>query len=173
MARYLIVANQTLGGAVLQRAVADRLTPGGAHEVYVVVPTIPPEQEAAAWTFGYSAADDLTAARSQSGFQNDTRRREARFQARFAAQQRAQRRLDQMLVEIRSAGARAEGCVGDPDPLLAIKPVLQEHQFDEILISTLPSGLSRWLRSRLPRRVARLTGAVVTVVEAEPATDTD
>ena len=38
--------------------------------------------------------------------------------------------------------------------------------FDEIVVSTLPAGVSRWLRLDLPRRLRRRCGLPVTVVES-------
>jgi hypothetical protein len=59
------------------------------------------------------------------------------------------------------------GCLGDADPFYAIHEIWNPARYDEILISTLPSGSSRWLRSDLPRRVERLTGALLSHVNAE------
>jgi hypothetical protein len=50
----------------------------------------------------------------------------------------------------------------------AAKEVLERHSaFDEIIVSTLPAGLSRWVKKDVPRRIARLTGVPVTTVEAK------
>jgi hypothetical protein len=42
--------------------------------------------------------------------------------------------------------------------------VLRTHEFDEIILSTLPAGPSRWLRQDLPHRLARVTRIPVTHV---------
>jgi hypothetical protein len=63
----------------------------------------------------------------------------------------------------RVAGGPVEGLVGGPDPFQSIQQAVQEHDFDEILISTLPKRVSKWLRNDLPHRVERL-GLPVTVV---------
>jgi hypothetical protein len=56
--------------------------------------------------------------------------------------------------------------VGDPDPIAAVADLLLEHDFDEIVISTLPHGVSHWLRLSLPQRVRRMTELPVTHVTA-------
>ena len=66
-----------------------------------------------------------------------------------------------------------EGEVGDGNPMLAIEDALREHgPFDEIVISTLPSGLSTWLKIDLPHRAEAAFGLRVSHVigAAEPAT---
>lgn len=62
-----------------------------------------------------------------------------------------------------AAGGPVEGIVGDPDPLAAIQDAITLHGFDEIIISTLPRRLSRWLHVDLPHKV-QVTGLPVTTV---------
>jgi len=50
------------------------------------------------------------------------------------------------------------------DPMDAIEEAVHRGDFDEIILSTLPVGLSRWLHMDLPRRVAHLGLPVTTVV---------
>jgi hypothetical protein len=50
------------------------------------------------------------------------------------------------------------------DPMDAIEEALRDGDFDEIIVSTLPRGVSRWLHLDLPRRVAHLGLPVTTVV---------
>ena len=57
--------------------------------------------------------------------------------------------LERFLAE----GAAVEGIVGDASPVRAIDDVLIEHPQDEIILSTLPPGISRWLNKDLPHRV--------------------
>ena len=64
-----------------------------------------------------------------------------------------------------AAGRRVEGLVGDTDPFVAVQGVLDRASFDEIVVSTLPTHVSHWLRMDLPARVRRL-GVPVTVVTA-------
>jgi hypothetical protein len=64
-----------------------------------------------------------------------------------------------------AVGGRVEGMVGDPEPLAAIQDAINIHGFDEIIISTLPSRVSKWLKLDLPSKAAGL-GLPVTTVTA-------
>jgi hypothetical protein len=64
-----------------------------------------------------------------------------------------------------AAGGHVEGMVGDPEPLAAIQDAINLHGFDEIIVSTLPTRVSRWLRLDLPHKAAGL-GLPVTTVTA-------
>jgi hypothetical protein len=84
----------------------------------------------------------------------------------------ARERLEQALETMREAGlGNVDGRVGDPDPVVAAMDVWDPMQFDEIVVSTLPTGVSRWLGLDLPRRLERLTGVTVRHVVAEPRPD--
>ena len=65
-----------------------------------------------------------------------------------------------------AAGAEVTGEVGDPEPLAAIQDAVNLRGADEIIISTLPGRVSRWLRLDLVSK-ARGLGLPVTHVEAE------
>jgi hypothetical protein len=70
---------------------------------------------------------------------------------------------------MRAAGlAHVEGMLGDPDPIVAVMEKWDPMQFDEIVVSTLPTGVSRWLGLDLPRRLERLTSVSVRHVVAQP-----
>lgn len=80
----------------------------------------------------------------------------------------AERRLAAALERFASFGAEVTGEVGDPRPLDAIRDVLRRQRFDAIVLSTLPAGVSRWLRMDLPHQLERSTDIPIIHVEAEP-----
>jgi hypothetical protein len=73
----------------------------------------------------------------------------------------ARERLDAIVTAWRDAGLEANGEVGDSDPVVAVKEIWDPGRFDEVLVSTLPTGASKWLQIDLPRRVERITGVTV------------
>ncbi len=129
MGRYLVVANQTLGGDQLMAEVRRRAA-AGPSSFYVIVPN----------TRSAAAEDEHRATLT------------------------AQSRLNQALNQLRSEGLDARGDIGDPEPLTAIEDALAGQQFDELIISTLPSGISHWLRMDLPQRAERKFKLPVTTV---------
>ena len=58
--------------------------------------------------------------------------------------------------------------IGDPNPIYAVGDELGERTYQEIVVSTLTRGASRWLRVDVVRRLRRLTGLPVTHVESGP-----
>jgi hypothetical protein len=81
----------------------------------------------------------------------------------------AERNLAAALRRLRAEGLEADGTVGDPDPIVAVRDIWDPARFDEIIVSTLSAPVSKWLKLDLPRRVRRLTGVEVTHVIASEA----
>jgi hypothetical protein len=73
----------------------------------------------------------------------------------------AQVRVDLALEFMHGEGIAGSGEVGDADPLNAVKDAVAEHGIDEIIVSTLPSESSGWLRRDLPERLREETGLPV------------
>jgi hypothetical protein len=82
----------------------------------------------------------------------------------------AQRRLDDALRRLGREGLTVTGEVADPSPLMAIADALRHDRYDEVILSTLPVGVSRWLHLDLPSRIRRRFGVPVShvVADAEP-----
>lgn len=159
MRRYLVVANQTLGGQGLLDLVAERHAEGPA-DFHVLVPATPTVDDilgAGAMYGGVLGAEGLALPVDTT----DER----------SAHERAEERLEAALDRLARLGVTATGEVGDPDPLVAIDGVLSARPIDEIILSTLPPGLSRWLRMDLVNRATRRFDVEVTHVYAaeEPA----
>src|SRR5215207_1509637 len=78
-------------------------------------------------------------------------------------------RLDAALERMREAGLEnVEGSVGDPDPVVAVMDVWDPMKFDDIVVSTLPTGSSRWMGLDLPHRLEKLTAVPVRHVVSQP-----
>lgn len=87
-----------------------------------------------------------------------------------AGQEEAAEQLEAALPRLsEAAGSDVQGEVGDSDPVAAISDALHAHDFDEIILSTLPRRVSGWLRVDLPRKAGHF-GLPVTHVEA-PASE--
>jgi hypothetical protein len=81
----------------------------------------------------------------------------------------AQERLDAMLAHLRSLGVEASGEVGARDPVEAARDAIRGHPVDEVILSTLPAGISRWLGQDAPTRLKAAVAVPVVVVTAERA----
>jgi len=145
MVRYLFVANQTLGGPALEEVVRARMKReregilGTEAEFHIVVPATAPED------------------------QHTPSEGEARVIAAG--------RLEQALERLRSVGAQVTGEVGAEDPVQAISEAFGgqrgiESGYVEIIISTLPRGISKWLRTDLPHQIERKFDLAVTTIES-------
>ncbi|MCW2990844.1 MAG: hypothetical protein JWM73_1438 [Solirubrobacterales bacterium] len=69
-----------------------------------------------------------------------------------------------------AAGGRVEGKVGDANPLDAIHDEVNAHGYEEIIISTLPTRVSRWMKLDLPSKLTGLGLPITTVTAQEGAT---
>jgi len=81
-----------------------------------------------------------------------------------AVRDSAQVRLDLTLSYLRGEDVVAGGELGDEDPYTATLDAIHEYQPDEVIISTLPSSSSGWLRRDLIERIQDSTGVPVTHV---------
>ena len=63
-----------------------------------------------------------------------------------------------------AAGGPVESMIGVPEPLAAIQDAVNIHGFDELIISTLPQRVSKWLKLDLPSKAAGLGLPVTTVI---------
>jgi hypothetical protein len=82
----------------------------------------------------------------------------------------AEDHMNNAVERMRSAGLEVkEGKVGDPDPIAAVQDETNFAKYDEVIVSTLPGGISKWLKLDLPHRVERTTGLPTTHVIAQEA----
>jgi hypothetical protein len=83
-----------------------------------------------------------------------------------AGEDEAQKVLGEALPKLsEAAGSEVTGSIGDPEPLMAIEDAINLGQYDEVIVSTLPTRLSRWLKLDLVSKTKAL-GLPVTHVEA-------
>ena len=152
MAKYLIVANQTIGGDELREEIRQRISAEASF--FVLVPT----------TAGSVGRTDLYGDGLRPGVVETELVTQATLDHRAELTDRS--RLDQLTSEIRAAGGHASGDIGPSDVLTAIDEILGEGPFDEIIVSTLPIGASKWLKMDVPSRVQRRFHVPVTTVTA-------
>jgi hypothetical protein len=78
-------------------------------------------------------------------------------------------RLEAALERMRDAGLEnVDGSIGDPDPLVAVMDLWDPMKFDDIVVSTLPTGSSRWMGLDLPHRLEKLTSVPVRHLVSQP-----
>ena len=148
MGKVLIVGNRSLGGAELAALVEDR-SRAAPHEVHLVVPV--PNPVASAVAVG-GAVLDVGATLSRD---IDEDRRAASEQLEFG------------LEWLSGLGVVATGELSlDADTPSAVARLVEANGFDEVIVSTLPTTVSRWLRQDLPCRIGRKVAVPVTVVSA-------
>lgn len=83
----------------------------------------------------------------------------------------AHERLDAILARLRARGAEAGGEIGDRDPVEAANDALRAFPADEIILSTLPPGLSRWLGQDVPSRLRAAVRVPVVVITQRERVD--
>lgn len=145
MRRYLVVANQTLGGEQLTAKLAECID-AGPSRFYLVVPSPTPKAPTAGSPAGWRAC--CPAPTGSPG-------------------PWPERAWSHELNRLREAGAEADGEVVEPMPLDAIPKIASREEADEVIVSTLPRRLSRWIAMDLPRRIRRATSLPVTHVAGQ------
>ncbi len=143
MPRYLIVANQTLGGEQLVFRITALLDKGPTALRFAV----PVTDTEGTQQWDYPPTDRYIPSAHQV--------------ATWLAEDRLQRELSRL----RDLGVDAEGTVVAANPVEQIRDLTTKETFDEVIISTLPRTLSRWLRLDLPHRLARALSVPVSHFE--------
>ena len=98
------------------------------------------------------------------------------FGSRDPVRRRRQRHEPHAVGEVGSGGAPEplssnafRRILADPDPVAAVQDANNTGTYDEVIVSTLPTHLSKWLRVDLPRKAAHATGLPVTHVVGSEA----
>jgi len=139
MANVLVVANQTAESDGLLAALRERAEQGDC-EFTVLIPATP---HGLAWAANMAA---------DKGHDEAAAHRDA------------------LVERLRGEGIPIkDAIVGDPDPLAAIQDACNLGDYDELVVSTLPHHLSKWLHLDLQRKAAHATGLPVTSVETNAA----
>jgi hypothetical protein len=68
-----------------------------------------------------------------------------------------------------ASGGPVDAMIGVPEPLAAIQDAVNLHGFDELIISTLPTRVSKWLKLDLPSKAAGLGLPLTTVTASSRA----
>jgi GABA permease len=84
-----------------------------------------------------------------------------------AARESTEPHLEAALQKMRGEGFKVEGTIGDSDPIAAVQDAANFNEFDEVIISTLPLHISKWVKLDLPSKTERATGLPVTHVETK------
>lgn len=146
--RCLIVANQTLTSPELLD-LARRRAADGPCEFHVLVPLARPSMVMADPVMGMTS--DLAS--------------DPEVLKAFEAE--AEQRLSSFLDQLSAVGLAVSGEIGTGDPVVATRQVMERSSFDEIIVSTLPSRVSRWLKLDLPSRLERAFAVPVTQLVSE------
>ena len=174
MRRYLVVANQTLGGEELWAAIRERMGGGDCH-FHLLVPATPAGQLDPGLTA--AAAEGQGEAVGPEGLDRRTARQlledeldeaEDRDLGEDLGRRLARQRMRQELDRMRDLGASCSGEIGVADPVDAVRMVLHRWEFDEVIVSTLPGRRSRWLAADLPTKIRRGFRLPVTQITGTP-----
>ena len=84
----------------------------------------------------------------------------------------AQGRLDALLARLDALGAPSTGEIGPSDPVAAAMDVLAASPADEVILSTLPPGVSRWLGADVGSRLQAALDVPVVVVTSPREAET-
>lgn len=147
--RILVVANQTVGGDHLAELIRNRAA-AGPLEVLLVVPATHHTDLVEVLAHAFAVQGGMRPPAAAGGATEH-----ARAQAVAGVHWLA------------GLGVSAVGEVVDHDPVPAIRDRLEQGDVDEVIVSTLPAGMSRWLRHDLAHRIRRSTDTPVTVVSAD------
>jgi flavin-binding protein dodecin len=148
MAHYIVVANRTLGGEALTAQLGGIISTDPDASFGVVVPVI----RTAMASFEVGGAMGGIAVLDAEAY--------------TYAQSAAQERLDELLSWFRAVRVPASGDVVTGDPVPVVEALVAERPCAGLIVSTLPSTLSRWVRMDLPQRLRRRVGIPVTVIAA-------
>jgi hypothetical protein len=150
--QYLVVANQTATSSALHEVLIERSQRRSGARFFLVVPaTRISSQEQ-----GLVASEHLRSVPGED--------------PAFAL---ARRRLERALGQLTEVGLEIDGEVGDPDPFRALEQAAASRSVDEIIVSTLAAGTSRWQSGGLLRRVERAFPVEVTHIHASRAAPTE
>lgn len=146
MRKTVIVANRTVGGSELEQAVRSRVAEGSCT-FHLVVPIA--RHVSPALAVGAAAADMLPPAPVDEPNERQLAEEQLAFGLRWLG----------------SLGASASGeLAGDHDTSRAVASIVTRSGAAEVIVSTLPSTVSRWLRQDLPTRIERRVDVPVTVI---------
>jgi len=152
MVSVLLVANKTLGSAEVSDFVRSRMAKDECQFTLLVPATPRWSSEPASRLAGGLAGASEAVGSVREGEDNYAH---------------ARSRLEYGLEVLRGLGATVDGDIGDPDPAKAIHEVLGRKRFDEVALSQLPKGVSRWLRLDIPHQVERKYQIPVTVIKVQ------
>jgi hypothetical protein len=158
MRRYLVVANQTLGGEELWGVIRERMGGGDCH-FHLVVPATPAghldSSFAARETEDAGAEDGPDLEEARLLLEHELDDAGSGLSGEDLGRRLARERMRQQLDAMRELGASVSGEIGVADPVDAVRVVLHRWEFDEVILSTLPGRRSRWLAADLPTKIRR------------------